>query len=395
MADVQPYRKSFSFEDGYTLETTYRAFCPLESLLQSNGYVRISKDVFIILDMKEWSDYVELTRSIEPWIDFFLREKGELVYINSVKQLALIRDATDTIRMTDEKIIRAATPLHTGDIVDYRYERYLITSQVDQNELSCRGRMKKCNQRLALSWDGQVKWFDAVVEGRTFSTETGKVISMPEGNIIVRLQDNADTRNIALNQRFYITHQPFKIVGMDRILNGINQLSCTLDSINTAYDDVEQNIADRWKYEIAHTYALHIHQGTLAHVLLNETLSLKVTATDNGDEIANPLITYTSSDPSVISVDQQGQIMGIALGQASITAKLTYHPTVLSIIEVRVIETGTHIYSIAITGNSILKTGQSASYVSHIYDHGVEVFDQSVEWSLRNQDDSTPTKGKA
>ncbi|MGR6761269.1 hypothetical protein ACU1JV_05350 [Paenibacillus sp. T2-29] len=59
MADVQPYRKSFSFEDGYTLETIHRAFCPLESLLQSNSYVRIGKDVFIILDMKEWSDYVE------------------------------------------------------------------------------------------------------------------------------------------------------------------------------------------------------------------------------------------------------------------------------------------------------------------------------------------------
>ncbi|MGG1644355.1 hypothetical protein ACIFQM_24460 [Paenibacillus sp. NRS-1782] len=60
MADVQPYRKSFSFEDGYILETTYRAFCPLESLLQLNGYVRINKNIFIILDKKEWSDYMEL-----------------------------------------------------------------------------------------------------------------------------------------------------------------------------------------------------------------------------------------------------------------------------------------------------------------------------------------------
>ncbi|KZE68496.1 hypothetical protein AV545_22180 [Paenibacillus jamilae] len=60
MADVQPYRKSFSFEDGYILETTYRAFCPLESLFQLNGYVRIGKDIFIILDKKEWSDYMEL-----------------------------------------------------------------------------------------------------------------------------------------------------------------------------------------------------------------------------------------------------------------------------------------------------------------------------------------------
>ncbi|ALP36011.1 hypothetical protein ASL14_07350 [Paenibacillus sp. IHB B 3084] len=334
-----------------------------------------------------------MTRSLEPMIDFFLREKGELVHINGVRQLGLIRDATDNIQMTDEKIIRAATPLHTGDIVDCRDERYFVTSQVDQNEKSCRGRMRKCNQRLALNWSGQVKWFDAVVEARTFSTETGKVISMPEGNILVTVQDNADTRNIALNQRFYITHQPFKIVGIDRILNGIVQLSCTLDSISPAYDDVEHNIADRWKYEIAHTYALHINHGTIAHVRLNEIIPLNVTAMDNRNEMANPVITFISSDPSVVSVDQQGQIMGIALGQASITANLTYHPTVRSTIELRVVETGTHIYSIAITGNPILKTGQSASYVSHIYDHGVEVFDQSVEWSLRNQDESTPIMG--
>ncbi|MGG1644435.1 Ig-like domain-containing protein, partial [Paenibacillus sp. NRS-1782] len=222
---------------------------------------------------------------------------------------------------------------------------------------------------------------------------TGKVISMPEGNILVTVQDNTGTRGITLSQRFYMTHQPFKIVGIDRTMNGIIQLSCTLDSINTAYDDVEHNIADKWKYEIAHTYALQINHGTIARVRFNETLSLNVTATDNGNEMANPPITYTSSDPSVISVDQQGQVMGIALGQASITTKLTYHPTVLSTIEMRVVETGMHIYSIAITGIPMLKTGQSASYVSHIYDHGTEVFDQSVEWSLRNQDDSTPTKG--
>lgn len=326
-------------------------------------------------------------------LDFFLREKGEVVHINNVKQLALIRNTTDIIQMTDEKIIRAATPLHTGDIVDYRYERYLITSQVDQNEQSCRGRMRKCNQWLALNWSGQVKWFDAVVEARTFSTETGKVISMPEGNILIAVQDNTDTRVITLSQRFYMTHQPFKVTGIDRTMNGIIQLSCTLDSINTAYDDVEHNIADRWKYEIAHTYALHINQGTIAHVLLNETIQLNVSATDNGNEIANPAITFISSDPNVVSADQHGQVMGIALGQASITVKLTYHPTILSTIEMRVVETGTHIYSITITGNPMIKTGQSASYVSHIYDHGVEVFDQPVEWSLRNQDDSTPIMG--
>ncbi|WP_238354139.1 hypothetical protein [Paenibacillus sp. 23TSA30-6] len=97
-----------------------------------------------------------MTRSLEPMMGFFLREKGELVHINGVRQLALIRDAANNIQNTDEKIIRAATPLHTRDIVDYRYERYLITSQVDRNEQSCRGRMKKCNNAFELEWTGDM-----------------------------------------------------------------------------------------------------------------------------------------------------------------------------------------------------------------------------------------------
>lgn len=59
-ADVQPYGKSISYEDGYTLEVTHRAFCDKDSLLGMGGYVRIGDQILIILDMEEWSDYVEL-----------------------------------------------------------------------------------------------------------------------------------------------------------------------------------------------------------------------------------------------------------------------------------------------------------------------------------------------
>src|SRR5665647_1272526 len=89
-------------------------------------------------------------------------------------------------------------------------------------------------------------------------------------------------------------------------------------------------------------------------------------------------------------VDNQGKVMGIQAGQATITASLTYHLTVLDTILVTAVETVTHNYSISMAGNPTIKLGQSASYVSHIYDNGTEVFDQSVQWSLRNQDNSTP-----
>jgi hypothetical protein len=334
-----------------------------------------------------------MTRSIETMMDFFLREKGELIHINGAQQTALIRDAVDKIQSGDEKIIRAAVPLHTGDFIDYRDERYLITSEIDHNEQSYRSRIRKCNYSIAFNWNGNVKWFDAIVEGKSFSVDTGSVISFPDGKIQVYLQDNADTRAITLSQRFYNTHQPFKVEGIDRTINGIIKLSCILVFISTSDDDVENNIADRWKYEIPHTYALTIDNGTEANVLINDILLLNCTVTDDGSPIANPMITFSSSDPNMVSVDNQGKVMGIQAGQATITAKLTYYPAVQATIQITTVETMTHTYTISITGNPTIKVGQSASYVSQIYDNGTEVFDQSVQWSLRNQDNSTPIMG--
>lgn len=44
-------------------------------------------------------------------------------------------------------------------------------------------------------------------------------------------------------------------------------------------------------------------------------------------------------------------------------------------------------YSVSIIGDPTIEPGQSGSYVTQIFDNdGVEVFDQSVEWSLRSQD---------
>lgn len=333
-----------------------------------------------------------MVRNIEPLMDFFLREKGEPIQLNGVLQIALITDAADTIHDKDDKLIRATFPLHTGDWIEYRNERYLILSQIILNDHSYRGRMSKCSNRIAFNFNGNVKWFDAIVEGKSFYADTGQQVSLPKGKISVYLQENEDTRDIALNQRFINTRQPFKLEGIDRSNRGIVKLFCALDSIGSN-DDLDNQIADRWKYEIPHTYTLTIHNGTNIQVLINDVLSLHYSATDNGNEITNPAITFLSSAPTIINVDNQGKVMGINPGQATISAKLTYHPSVLDTITVTAVETLANNYSIFIKGLSTMTLGQTASFVAHIYDNGVEVFDQSVQWGLRNQDQTTPVKG--
>jgi len=59
-ADVQPFIKSYPFEDGYTFETTKRAFCDPNGYLSVGSYLQIANQIYFVLDDKRWSDYLEL-----------------------------------------------------------------------------------------------------------------------------------------------------------------------------------------------------------------------------------------------------------------------------------------------------------------------------------------------
>lgn len=328
-------------------------------------------------------------KDIDEMIDFFLYEKGESIKVNGAGQTALIIDAVDKLTYYDDKIIRCKYHIKTGDIVEYNNLKYIIISQIDKEENSYRARIRQCSYRIAFNWSGTIKWFDGIEESKVFDVSTGTYISIASGNIYITVQYNSDTRNIALNQRFYVTNQPFKVTGIDKSQEGLVKFNCVLDLIDTLNDDVENNIVDRWKYETGHTYTLTINNGDTANVLINDIIQLNLLATDNGTALANPVVTFTSSDSNIASIDNTGKVMGIALGQAVIIAKLTYHDAISDSIVITTVETFTHNYTIDITGSTTIKLGQSQSYVAHIYDNGTEVFDRSVIWSVRNQDGTT------
>ena len=325
-------------------------------------------------------------KDIDEMIDFFLYEKGENIKVNGAEQIALIIDAVEKLTYYDDKIIRCKCQIKTGDIVEYNNLKYIIISQIDKEENSFRARIRKCSYMVAFNWSGNIKWFDCIEESKAFDISTGTYMSVASGNIFISVQYNSDTRNIALNNRFFVTNQPFKVTGIDKSQQGLIKFNCALDFINTSYDDVENNIVDRWRYEIGHTYALTINNGNTANVLINDVMQLNLSSTDNGTEVANPVVTFISSDPNTVNVDNTGRVMGIAFGQAIVTAKLTYHDMVSDSITITTVETFTHSYTVDITGIATISFGQSQSCVAHIYDNGFEVFDKSVIWSVRNQD---------
>jgi len=329
-------------------------------------------------------------KDIDGMIDFFLYEKGESITINGAEQIALVMDAVDKLTYYDDKLIRCKCQIKTGDIIEKNNLKYITISQIDKEENSYRARMRKSSYRIAFNWSGNIKWFDCLEESKVFDVTSGTYISVASGNIYVTVQNNSDTRNIGINQKFYVTNQPFKVTGIDKSQEGLIKLNCALDFISTQYDDVENNIVDRWLYEITHTYVLAIGNGASMSVPINDISQLNITVTDNGTTM-NPLpaLTFLSSDSTIVSVDNTGKMMGINPGTATITCQMTYKSSVKATISITVVEIVSHVYTIGITGSTTVKLGQSQSYVAHFYDNGTEVFDKSAVWTIRNQDGTT------
>ncbi|MCL6457419.1 MAG: ice-binding family protein [Gorillibacterium sp.] len=88
-----------------------------------------------------------------------------------------------------------------------------------------------------------------------------------------------------------------------------------------------------------------------------------------------------------ISLGTNASINGRLLAQTAVTL-------IKSTVVAPSVDSAPHLYSISVIGNPTLQLGQSGAYGSDIYDNGKKVLDQSVEWSLSNQDNSIPTMAR-
>ena len=328
-------------------------------------------------------------KDIDGMIDFFLYEKGEKIILNGAEQIALIIDAADKPAYFNDKIIRCKFQIKTGDIIEYRNSKYLIVSQVDMNNNSFRARIRKCSYSIAFNFNGNIKWFDALIETKVMDTDSNQYMTLATGRIKVSLQDNSDSRDIILGKRFINTERAWQVSGIDKASKGLIILTADLTATITD-DDLINEIADRWKFEIVHTYVLSINNGPAMNVSLNDMAQLNIIITDNGVAM-NPLpaLTFLSSDSNIVAVDNNGKLMGINSGAAIVTCQMTNKSTIKATIDITVVEIVSHSYTIDITGLITIKVSKSQSYVAHSYDNGIETFDKSVVWSIRNQDGTT------
>jgi len=143
-----------------------------------------------------------------------------------------------------------------------------------------------------------------------------KEIIIAEGQIIVVVQNNNDTSLIDINNRFVFDSQVYKINSMkDFVDDGL--LVFTMRKDGSGYDDdFDNNIANTETYN----YTIEIGDSSFTQNI-GYTTTLSATVKLDGIVVSKSII-WSSSDDSVVSIDNDGNIELLSEGSSTILVSM-------------------------------------------------------------------------
>lgn len=198
-------------------------------------------------------------------------------------------------------------------------------------------------------------------------------ITIPEGYVIVDVQGNDTTYKIEVNQRFILNGKAFKVWN---ILNSLNNptydhdapllyIVLGTDEINTAVDDTVNNIANATEV----SYSLNIKQNNFQQSV-GFVGKLDASVFLNGEFVVTPVV-WSSSSPLIGTVDSNGNISLLTLGQVVYTCSINGNPLVFDTVTVDVVAIPVVVsQTILLPEDTTILQGQTINYSVYKYISG-------------------------
>lgn len=291
--------------------------------------------------------------------------------------------------------------LNTGDYVYYNNRFWLVNEMVDNNKLFETSLMVCCNYLLRWKddYDGKIKSCWAIIEdGTKYSSgeeSNWERIMLINVRMNIEIPYNIDTAKLDNDKRLYISKDSviprvYKITKPDNIsksygVDGTIQYVASSTEYNPLKDNAEMGIADYY-VDVAQSkiYVLNVENNTL-NIGVGDDFKLDVKVTKN-DKIVTPNnLDYSSSNVDVATVDDNGVIRSISVGESVITITLNDVEKDISLVvsegkikDQAIIVDPLNTYSAGIHSEKEL--------VLHLYDSNGDRIDLSdtIEWNLED-----------
>lgn len=272
-------------------------------------------------------------------------EVGSKEYIPVDVRIAHVINAETGLKLGDDwKTLLFKSiehPVYLGKHYIFENNTWLTTNTEILKNLTATATIRRCNNTM--------RWMDVstgaiyeepccieylVKEPRNYATQGSPFIT-PGGFIHIEMQYNDNTSKIRQNQRFLFGNKghwtAYKIIGTgvndyrnmytyDNNSATILSLDLIADYLSPEIDDIERGIAN--VYENNYEIILNHNQITSA---INNTIQLIPSILLNGKVVEREL-GWNSSNPEIATVDGNGVVTTIGIGEVDITAIIKDNP---------------------------------------------------------------------
>lgn len=317
--------------------------------------------------------------------EFLLSQVGNDVVINeSFTTTRAIITNTNLEQNYDDKKISSLSSLQRGDIVDYNGQRFMIVSEQSTKRYNkFKGIMRLLPHTIIINSQCRFYALDCYITVGNLGVTSGQVISIADGTIQVNFSNRIQELNVKLEDRFFVNGQVFKVTGIDDFSReGIVNLTCEKDSIDSVNDDVVNGVAGGMACKV------DITDGDAVSVFEGLTYQLNYTST-NGSPVV-----FRSNDESIANVDATGLVTGVSIGQATISIENATNAHINDLVTVNV-ESVPESLSLVIkctaTTPNEIKKNLTKEYYTEVMDGAEIVTDETVTWELFADDQVSPT----
>ena len=238
-----------------------------------------------------------------------------------------------------------------GRLIKWRNSYWLAINANTYESSSNACIFRRCNNLLRWKGEnGETIYEPCIIDYNIMESGdyAGRDLTTVSGFEKIWCQRNERTIHIKSNQRFLFGHPAnpvcYKVYG-NGVRNFLN--SVTTDNIspslieltvggnysNKATDDFENLIADAYKNE----YSIVINQDNIKQ-LVGFKIQLTADIKKNGKNVDNKSVIWTTNNKNVCSIDKEGNLECLSLGNCTITAYLYDNPEIKHSINVDVLD---------------------------------------------------------
>ena len=289
-----------------------------------------------------------------------------LVKINDVDRDVRIVEESAIIKNPNKKrlLCYPDETISVGDIVLWDSENWICTEADTTSQVSDVGIISKSNNTLTIHKNNTSYQIPCIINSNVnLDTDETTYIETPSTIIVLKIPNTEITRQIKRGEIYKLGLQNYEIKDINDIVeNGI----------------LKMEIEYSQEMQEEHLYTLEILNGDNLQIAQSQSLTINVELKDNGEIVTSPSLIYSSSDEEIATIDENGVVSIIGLGNVVISVSMENNENIIDSISVEIIADETHNYTVEINGDFSIIKGYSKLYSCDFKDNGVEYTDTSI-----------------